>query len=194
MRKAFGFAILAVLISATAWAQEMRHEFTVQGSGFFPKQTTESDLRDQPTYSGGVMAGYRFNINNWLAAEGNYDYFRNEEKFIASSGTTRIPMNVHGATGLAVVKLPALRRFKPFAVAGGGAMVFDPRNSSGFGRQTRGAFVYGGGADYSIMTHVSLRAEYRGFVYKIPDFDINNLNMDKVTHAAVPSAGLVIRF
>jgi hypothetical protein len=44
------------------------------------------------------------------------------------------------------------------------------------------------------MKHVALRAQYRGFVYKVPDFDQGALHVDKVTHSAVPSAGLVFTF
>jgi hypothetical protein len=90
-------------------AQEVRNEVTVQGSGFFNKQTTGSGITYQPTNSGGVMAGYRFNLKNWLAVEGDYDYFRNGQKFLTSSGTTFIPMNVHAATGTAIVKLPSFK-------------------------------------------------------------------------------------
>ena len=50
------------------------------------------------------------------------------------------------------------------------------------------------GADYPILNHVSLRAEYRGLVYSAPDFGLRNLNTDKITHAAQPSAGIVFRF
>ncbi len=194
MKKLFALSFIVLLFGISAWAQEIRHEFTVQGSGFFPKQISQGGLTNKPTYSGGVMAGYRFNINKWLAAEGNYDYFRNEDKFFATSGLTRIPMNVHGITGVGVVKLPVLQRFKPFVLAGGGAMVFDPRNNAGVNRQTKGAFIYGGGGDYPVMRHVALRAQYRGFVYKIPDFNTTNLKVDKFTHAATPSAGLVLTF
>jgi hypothetical protein len=42
--------------------------------------------------------------------------------------------------------------------------------------------------------HIALRAEYRGFVYKTPDFEMTSLKVDKYTHSAVPSAGLVFRF
>lgn len=42
--------------------------------------------------------------------------------------------------------------------------------------------------------HLSLRAEYRGFVYKRPDFGLSNLNSDVTVHTAQPSAGIVIRF
>jgi opacity protein-like surface antigen len=97
------------------------------------------------------------------------------------------------------VKLPSIARLQPFVLGGGGALVFDPTSNAGgtfagATRQTRGAFVYGGGADYSIMRHVSLRAEYRGYVYKGPDFNLTSLNTDSWTHIAQPSAGVVFRF
>jgi hypothetical protein len=73
-------------------------------------------------------------------------------------------------------------------------MVFGPHDRVGIDRQTRGAFVYGGGGDYPVVRHVAIRAQHRGFVYKVPDFGINQLKLDKYTHAAVPSAGLVVTF
>jgi opacity protein-like surface antigen len=146
-----------------------------------------------------VIAGYRFNLKKWLAVEGDYDYFRNDQKFSASSGTTFIPMNVHAVTGTAIAKLPSFKApgvkiVSPFVLAGGGAMFFDPRKGSVNTEQTRGAFVYGGGFDVSMAKHVAFRAQYRGFVYKIPDFEMTSLKVDKYTHSAVPSAGLVFTF
>ena len=73
-------------------------------------------------------------------------------------------------------------------------MVFDPHDSAGIDRQTRGAFVYGGGGDYPVVRHVAIRAQYRGIAYKVPDFGINQLKLDKDRHDAVPSAGLVVTF
>src|SRR5579864_3640134 len=199
MKKLTELAIILVLFGISSWAQEVRHEVTIQGSGFFQKQTTADGITNKPTNSGGVMAGYRFNLNNWLAVEGDYDYFRNHETFSDSSGTTFIPMNVHTATGTAIVKLPsfklpAVKIVSPFVLAGGGAMFFDPRGGSVNKEQTRGAFVYGGGVDVPISKHFLVRAQYRGFIYKIPDFAMTSLKVDKYTHAAVPSAGLVFTF
>src|SRR5271169_4946405 len=199
MKKLTELAIIFVLFGMSSWAQEFRNEVTVQGSGFFQKQTTAAGITNEPTNSGGVMAGYRFNLKNWLAAEGDYDYFRNGQKFLASSGTTFIPMNVHAATGTAIVKLPsfkmpAVKFVSPFALAGGGAMFFDPRGGSVNNEQTRGAFVYGGGFNVPMAKHIALRAQYRGFVYKTPDFEMSSLKIDKYTHSAVPSAGLVFTF
>ena len=199
MKKLTELAMILVLFGISSWAQEFRHEVTVQGSGFFNKETTDGGITNQPTNSGGVMVGYRFNLKNWLAVEGDYDYFRNSQKFLTSSNTTFIPMNVHAATGTAIVKLPsfkmpAVKIVSPFVLAGGGAMFFDPRGGSANNEQTRGAFVYGGGFDVPMSRHFLLRAQYRGFVYKIPDFEMTSLKVDKYTHSAVPSAGLVFTF
>src|SRR5271165_4626374 len=149
MKKLTELAIILVLLGISSWAQEVRNEVTLQGSGFFQKQTTNGGITNEPSNSGGVMAGYRFNLKSWLAVEGDYDYFRNHESFVSSSGTTFIPMNVHAATGTAIVKLPsfkmpAVKIVSPFVLAGGGAMFFDPRRGS-VSEQTRGTFVYGGG-------------------------------------------------
>jgi|SRR5208282_630087 len=199
MKKLTELAIILVLLGISSWAQEVRNEVTVQGSGFFQKQTTAGGITNEATNSGGVLAGYRFNLKNWFAVEGDYDYFRNHQTFSWSSGTTSIPMNVHAATGVAIVKLPsfkvpAVKIVSPFVLAGGGAMFFDPRGGSVSNEQTRGAFVYGGGFDVPMSKHFLLRAQYRGFVYKTPDFEMTSLKVDKYTHSAVPSAGLVFTF
>jgi opacity protein-like surface antigen len=199
MKKLTELAIILALLGISSWAQEVRHEITVQGSGFFNKQTTVGGVTNQSTNSGGVMAGYRFNLKNWLAVEGDYDYFRNSQTFFTSSGSTSVPMNIHAATGVAIVKLPsfklpAVKVVAPFVLAGGGAMFFDPRGGSVNSAQTRGTFVYGGGLDVPLSKHFLVRAQYRGFVYKSPDFEVASLKVDKYTHSAVPSAGLVFTF
>ena len=99
------------------------------------------------------------------------------------------------------MSLPVPTRFRlsPYVLAEGGALVFDPSGNAfgsvpGAQRQAAGVFVYGGGADFPIVKHISLRAEYRGLVYNAPDFGLRNLNTNTVTHTAQPSAGIVFRF
>jgi outer membrane immunogenic protein len=203
MKKLTELAIILLLFGISSWAQEARNEVTVQGSGFFNKQTTGNGITNNPTNSGGVMAGYRFNLKDWLAVEGDYDYFRNGQKFLTSSGTTSIPTNVHAVTGVAILKLPSFKMpfnipgvkiVSPFVLGGGGAMFFDSRGGFVDEVQTRGAFVYGGGFDVPMAKHLALRAQYRGFVCKTPDFEMTSLRVDKYSHSAVPSAGLVVTF
>ena len=193
-RIVFAIALIFVLCSCMV-AQEARHEVTIQGSGFFNKETTGNGTTHDPTNSGGLRVGYRYNINRWLAAEGDYDWFRNSQKYYNTSDFETVKTNVHAVTGSAIVKIPTSMKLKPYTLVGGGVMIFKPRDNSAFSTQTKGAFVYGGGADYALMKHVAVRAEYRGFVYKAPDFDTATFRkVDSFTHSAVPSAGLVFSF
>lgn len=189
---------LTALQSLTAVAQEVRSEISVQGTGFFTKDSDGNGIPNHVTNTGGFLLGYRYNINRWLAAEANYGYDRNTQIYF-SSGLARVQSNVHQATGEAVVKLPTFLRLQPYALAGGGALMFDPTGNAGSSFtgatwQAKGAFVYGAGADYAVTRHISLRAEYRGYVYKTPDFNLASLNSNAWTHTAQPSAGIVYRF
>jgi outer membrane immunogenic protein len=194
-------AVVFLLSAVGATAQEERSEIGLQGTGFFTKDTTGLGTTQRGTENGGLLVGYRYHFNRWLAAEGVYGYGRNTQQYFAPSGLSRIQADIHQATGGLVVKLPAPARFRlsPYVLAEGGALVFNPTGNSfgnvaGAQSQSVGVFVYGGGADFPIVKHVSLRAEYRGLVYKAPDFGLRDLNTDKITHAAQPSAGIVFRF
>lgn len=195
-------AILAVifLTAITAMSQEVRNEVSVQATGFFTRDSNGQGISQRATESGGVLAGYRYRINRWLSAEANYGYNRNSEQYFSSSGAARIQANVNSITSDVVVSLPfRFHKLLPYVLGGGGALIFSPTNNfggfvPGADTQAKGAFVYGGGGDYGITRRVSLRAEYRGFVYKAPDFGISNLSTDTWTHTALPSVGLVVRF
>jgi len=194
-------ASVAILLGASAAAQESRSEISLQGTGLFTKDTTGQGTMQRATETGGFLVGYRYHFNRWLAGEGVYGYGRSTQQFFAPAGLSRIQANVHQATGGFVVSLPAPARFRvhPYVLAEGGALVFDPTGNTfgavpGAQKQTGGVFAYGGGADLPIFNHVSLRAEYRGLVYSAPDFGIKELNTNTITHAAQPSAGIVFRF
>jgi opacity protein-like surface antigen len=191
-----------LLLASTARAQEgfMRHEIAVQGTGFFTKDSQQNGVLQHSTDTGGFLLNYRFHINGWLAAEGSYGYDRNTQQNFVPGGAFGIQSNVHQASGALVVTLPvSVAKFRPYVLAGAGALVFDPTGNiggfvSGAQRQTRPAFVYGGGVDYNLVRHVALRLEYRGFVYDRPDFGIATLSSNVTAHTAQPSAGLVIHF
>ncbi len=99
------------------------------------------------------------------------------------------------------MKLPSRpsSRLSPYILAGGGALVFEPTGNqlnslSGAQTQAKGAFVYGAGANYAISKRISLRAEYRGFIYGTPDFGFSSFSTGSITHTAQPSVGLSFRF
>ena len=202
MRKITVMIVGAALLLGTAvFGQESRSEISAQGIGLFTKDTTGQGTTQRATETGGFLLGYRYHFNRWLAAEGVYGYGRNTQQFFAPAGLSRVQANMHQATGGFVFSLPAPARFRisPYVLAEGGALVFDPTGNSfgsvaGAQSQTVGVFSYGAGADFPLMKHVALRAEYRGLVYSAPDFGLSSLNTSTITHAAQPSAGLVFRF
>jgi len=202
MRKMiFTIASFALLLGASAVAQESRSEISLQGTGFFTKDTSGQGATERSTNTGGFLVGYRYNINRWLAAEAVYGYDRNSQHYFGPGGSSVIQANIHEATGGFVVRVPAPARFRlrPYVLAEGGALVFDPTGNRfgtapGAQRQATGVFAYGGGVDYPLLSHVTLRAEYRGLVYSTPDFGLTALNTNTITHTAQPSAGIVLHF
>ena len=202
IRKLAVATVLGILVSASgAKAQEGRwQEIGIQGTGFFTRDTSGKGINQHATDTGGFLLNYRYHFNRWLAADASYGYARNTQQNFTSSGPFGVQANVHQATGAFVVTVPRrVFNFHPYVLAGASALVFDPTSNagglvSGAQTQARPAFVYGGGADYDLSKHFTLRAEYRGFVYERPDFDLATLHSGATAHTAQPSAGLVFRF
>ncbi len=199
------FIALIILFTTAAFGQDLKSEVSVQGTANVTKNSDTLDIPNEATKSGGFLAGYRYHLSPWFAIQGDYGYMRNTQKYFDPFlGETDIQANVHQLTGEAVITAPSKSKIRPYGLAGVGGLFFRPTNnlSNSFigvgnntgNNQTKAAFVYGGGIDFDLTRFVSLRAEYRGFVYKIPDFQIPGLASDAVTHLAQPSVGLVWRF
>jgi outer membrane immunogenic protein len=197
--------VFIVSIAGSGVAQNLRSEISIQGTGNITKNSDNLDIPHEATKSGGFLAGYRYHLNSWFAVQGDYGYTRNTQKYFDPVfGFTAIQANVQQLTGEAVITAPTTSRVRPYALAGVGGLFFRPTNSLnnsfvGVGNntgnnQTKAAFVYGGGVDFDLTRYVAFRAEYRGLVYKIPDFQIPGLASDAFTHTAQPSIGLVWRF
>ena len=190
-----------LLFAVTSVAQELpRNEVSVQGVGVFTRDSDKNGITQNTTDSGGLLVSYRNRFNSWLGADLSYGYTRNTQQNLTPIGSFNVQSNVHQTTGALLVTAPGrIIGFKPFALAGAGALTFDPTNKLGgfvlgADRQAKPAFVYGGGADFGINDHLALRLEYRGLVYQRPDFGLPLLDSNATTHTAQPSAGFVIRF
>jgi outer membrane immunogenic protein len=192
------FATVAIL-GTSAFAQvEQPSQISIQGTGLVGKSTNGNASTYDTTKSGGFLLGYSYQFSPWAGVEGNYGYTRNTQNFSAPSGTSSLQANVHEVTGSFVAHIPSsVHGVRPYALAGGGALVFDPTTKyfvAGSQSQTRGAFVYGAGVNFDVAHNFGIRAEYRGLVYKTPDFTIGSLNLNKFTHLAQPSVGFFYRF
>ena len=201
-RAIFSMVGFVTLFAIAGFAQEKRNEISVQGTGFFTKDTDTKGFSRTSTNSGGMLAGYRYRLNSWASLEVNYGFTRDTQKYFATSGSSRIQSDIHQATIDESFDLPfAIGRVAPYALVGAGALVFHPTGNRGgsvrgASNDARGTFLYGAGFNYPIpfVRNVSLRAEYRGLVHQDPDFALSSLHRNKWTHTAQPSAGLVYRF
>ena len=171
-----------------------KNEVSVQALGSFVKSTIDNGVQNSATNSGGVLANYRYFFSAHHGVEGTYGYALNTQNFVSSNSALGVRSNSHEVSGAYVFRMP-FRRFTPFALAGAGALVFDPKDIVGADTQTRASFIYGGGADFNLTHHVFMRAQYRGFVYNSPTFKLTSLDgTDRFTHRAEPSVGFGFRF
>ena len=203
LRKLSMVLVSCLLAMPLAVAQEGRSEITVSGMGVFPRQSTGNDVQQDPTNSGGVLASYRYALRPHSALELNYSYSRNTQ-YYTIQGTTAGPFlaqqaNVHELTGAYVLHAGADRRADPFVLAGAGALIFSPvaslaNASFGSTTQTTAAFLYGMGFNYRLSHGFGLRFQYRGLIYKAPDFGVSDISTGVWSHSAEPSVGLTFHF
>jgi opacity protein-like surface antigen len=189
-----------LLASTAALAQvEQPSQITIQGTALIAKDSTsDSGLSRQESKSGGFLVGYSYQFNEWAGLEGNYGYTRNIQNYSGSFGQSGIQADIHELTGSFVFHIPArVSHVRPYLLAGAGALIFDPTDrfsGNGIERQTKAAFVYGGGLNFDVTRNFGIRTEYRGLVYNVPDFTQSSLHLDKITHLAQPSVGFFFRF
>ncbi len=131
-----------------------------------------------------------------------------------SNPTAAVQANAHEITADWVASLKVLN-VRPFALAGGGVLVnvpvgaslttvvcngllpstcFESTGSTPTQTQAKAMFVYGAGADLSVLPHLGLRFQYRGRVYKAPDLVTAFSSTDKFTRTSEPVLGVFLRF
>lgn len=203
LRKLSIFVAALVFLISTAFAQESRSDFALSGIGVFPRQTTGNGIQQDPSNSGGFLLSYRYAFQSHSSLEVNYSYSR-DTQYYTIVGTTAGPFaaqqaNVHEFTGAYVLDAGRSRRVDPFVLAGIGALVFNPITNStnatfGSTTQTTAAFLYGFGLNYRLVHGLGLRLQYRGLIYKAPDFGVSEISTNSWTHSAEPAIGLTFRF
>ncbi len=191
--------LFAVFILATGMAfAQSSGDFSANLTGVFGNSTNGSGLSQTPTNSAGLLLSGRFNLGRFSAVEASYGYTRNSQNYSDLFGNfASVQAGVHEVTGAYVLR-SSHGPVRPFALAGGGILVFDPTDTNALllsvNRQTRPAFLYGGGADIRINRVAALRAQVRGLLYKAPTFGQSVLDTGSAENTVEPSIGLVFKF
>src|ERR1700738_1586780 len=101
-RTAITLAGFVIFLTLGAPAQESRSEISLQGTGFFTRDTSGKGISRTTTDTGGFLVGYRYHINRWLAAEGDYGFDRNTQKYFGSFGESRVQDDLDTVTAALV--------------------------------------------------------------------------------------------
>jgi len=190
------------LLTAHAFAQdESRFDIGFNGAGLLSKSTQGNQVTQSPTQSVGVLLNFRLRVAPRGYLSLNYGRAKNSQKYAAPPFDYRIPDDVTEITGTYMQRLGGGEKLKPFVLGGAGALVFGPTDTfingvstpAGAVRQARFAIVYGAGADYHLLSRLSLRVQYRGLIYQPPNFKVANLFTGGHGHIAEPSVGIVFR-
>lgn len=184
-----------LLLSSTAFAQSAsskhQSDFAASVFGEFSTSTDGNGVHQTETYSPGALASFRQSFRPWLGYEVNYGYHLSSDVY---SGF-HVQHDVHEATAAYLIQLHKFYGLEPFALAGGGAMIFVPI-SSPLSHQERPVGLYGLGVNYMPggHQHFGLRFQYRGLVYRTPNFNQASLSSRSYRNTSEPAIGVFYRW
>lgn len=179
----------------------------------FDRETSQvvflpAEDRESITNSARFVFGLRWWMNESEAFEASYSVGPNDVKFRqivtfalpGLSGNTipadplaeirfKVPSSVHFLAANYVRYLPRIRTWRPFLTAGAGVMFLDEFSvHKGF------AMNFGGGIDRPLNRYLSLRAEYRVYLFRQPKVNSFFVQQSGFGYHHGPSVGLAFRF
>jgi outer membrane immunogenic protein len=200
MKKIALIAFLLAVCVAAGRAQESRQDISVSGTALiepFMSSSTTVQVHSNTAY--GALLSYRFMLTPSSALEANYgityqnkiNYYVNPNHYQVLTRTQEI--------SFAYVRSFTFKKFNPFVEGGPGALIFLPIRNSGttildVKQQTSVGGLYGAGIAYEISPSFDIRAEYRGFVTKVPTFGNPQFETKRWYNIYNPTVGVAYHF
>ena len=198
--------LLAVCVAAGR-AQESRQDISLSGIGVIePFIASSTNVQVHSNTAVGGLLSYRFMLTPTSALEANYGItYQNTFHYIVSSTNNYKIRTRTQEVSFAYVRSFVFKKFNPFVEAGPAALIFLPIRNSGTTlidakQQTEIAGLYGAGFAYEISPSFDIRAEYRGWITKVPTFGSGggsgnaNLTTNKWFNIYVPTVGVAYHF
>jgi outer membrane immunogenic protein len=201
MKKTMVLLGALMLFAAAGYAQESRQDVSVSATAAFAPQITGNSVQKNTSTTMGLLVSYRYMLTPRSALELNYGYQQNTQYYQvfgrANGGIHTLQQEFSGAY---VFNLN-FKNFNPFLEAGPGAMIFSPLKDAGTTnldakRNTNIGLLFGGGVAYELSPSWDIRAEYRGFLVKTPNFSLpgNIFNTNRYEVLSTPSIGVAYHF
>jgi opacity protein-like surface antigen len=200
MKKIVFFVFLLAMCVATGRAQESRQDVSVSGMAVIePFIASSTNVQVHSTTAYGALTSYRFMLTPSSALEANYGItYQNKISYTVNPNFYTILTRTQEISA-AYVHSFTYKKFNPFVEAGPGAFIFLPIQNSGTTthdakQQTSVGGLYGGGIAYEISPSFDIRAEYRGFVTKVPTFGLSQFTTNKWYNIYMPTVGVAYHF
>jgi outer membrane immunogenic protein len=191
----------ALLLSAAAgYAQESRQDVSLSGSGIFTPTihgATGTFTSTDPSL--GALLSYRYLLTPRSGIEANYGFTQNTPVYtVPGTLKNQVHSRQQEFTGAYVYTL-TFKRYNPFAEAGVGAMFFSPikdfqTNTLDVKRTTTIGGLFGAGVAYELSPSFDIRAEYRGFLGKTPNYGDDNFTTNRYRLLSMPVIGVAYHF
>lgn len=208
------FLSLAVITAPCASAHAQT-TVALSGFGAVTNSTTPGNAnfyRMNPATQAGGLLEVRHVFDRYFGFEGSYSVRRanevyNEEIAIPVGGcptsgcnpslfTYTIPAFAQELTA-DWVSTGRIGNFHPFVLAGVGLLLTHPTSSAGGAMSTsQAALDYGVGVDWGFASHLGLRLQFRGDLYKAPGIAGNSTNYNSAgwMNTSEPALGISYKF
>jgi outer membrane immunogenic protein len=198
MKKMMVLGVL-ILSAAAGYAQESRQDVSVSATGLLSPQVDGNAVLESATGSLGFLGSYRYMLTPKSALELNYSFTQNNTKYATSFlPNGRVHSREQEISGAYVFSLN-FKNFNPFLEAGVGGIIFTPIHDYGTNlfdtkQNTNVGGLFGGGVAYELSPSFDIRAEYRGFLLKAPDFGLTNFKTNRYEVLSIPAIGIAYHF
>lgn len=205
MRSSLKLLLVVVALSSFAASQEVeRFNASINVAGVLSKRSTSSNggLTLKPTNSAEESGSIRWRLNHLHGLEVNIGHTMNSQVFTLAPNSFRVSTGITEFSGDYVLSPMHMQHWEPFLFGGAGALRFSPgstfinglQSSFPVKQETGMTFIYGAGTDYNFWKFLGVRLQYRGLIFKAPNFGQPNLATHAKGHMAEPAIGLVIKF
>jgi hypothetical protein len=178
-------------------------DFGVGVYGSMTSSTTAKGVVQTPVNSIGGMAELRHLVKPLVGYEFTFGFNPADEGYAPTATNCGYSCNTPpqklsskaNTIGLDWVISDRFGRVRPFAIAGLGFIFDIPGNSIyGVNNVARPTYIFGGGVDFAMSSHLGVRLQFRRNIYTSPDLSTLFPGQGVYTHLDQPMGGLFYRF